>query len=450
MSMSSRLSIAGLREAASQEAPRGPPGHAPAGRDGLTGLIDRPGLMAAVRHLLAEGRPLALVLVHVDRLQQFNGSFGRETGDRLLTQLARHLETLAGTDGLAARLGGARFGLVVPDLADMHALGSMARDAASLVAQTVVDRSSAVTLGCVVGAAMAPADASTAEALIRKAELALFTVRAGSRSNWAIYRPSLLAALSEAIHAGVAAGQFSLNFQPIVTLAEPRSVVAVEALLRWLHPNRGLLFPPEFHGLLEEPGPAERISRSVLDLAIRQARRWTDEAIDFGRMSVNLSVQAALDPALGEQVSATLARHGVAPGRLMLEIPEEVRLGAVDSGLADRLQGLRDIGVSIALDGFSGSNASLDELKAIPFDLLKLDRGDTQDRFAAGRLAELLAAAPARGITVVLEGIDDAAMVPGLIELGARHAQGYLFRRPMPAPKLAEWLRAQAAARARA
>lgn len=410
-------------------------------RDALTDVATRTTLLSGIDALASAGLPFALVLIEIDKLRSLNDTLGRKIGDRYLSEVAANLVKVAGPRALVARIDGALFAVMNPGEHDVAETAMLANDCGGVVRQTVADRSVGIVLSASVGgvAAASGEEVSAAEWL-RRAELALFVSRMNGREGFSLFRPALRNALRERVRSCLECGNFSLRFQPVLTLAEPRAVQSVECYLRWNHPSYGSIHPREFRVLTEEPQIADLLDDFVLAEALRAACRWTEAKLVFGRVSINLSESRLLRPGLADDVRAALAASEVPAKRLLLEVPEEALIGGIDPASVAELQALAADGVGVALDGYAGSTASLDDFAALPLCMIKLDRGYSQDRFAAERLAAIIEGAQARGIDVVTEGIEESAVVERLIDLGCRYGQGYLLRRPMPARRFGEWL----------
>jgi len=279
--------------------------------------------------------------------------------------------------------------------------------------------------------------------LIRNADLAMYQAKSKGKSRFELFEPSLAAAMlrrhdvREELAKAIEREEIVVQYQPIVSVATGL-ITAAEALVRWEHPVRGLVSPSEFVPLAEETGLIRALDHHVLSEACREARRWNpDEASDEPlRVHVNLSVAELRDPDLVPDVLAVLQASELAPGRLVLEITESELLGdASDSAL--RFQELRAIGVRIALDDFGTGYSSLSYLHSLPLDSLKIAKpfvdGLTSGGREAGFVGMIIDLARTLELEVIAEGVETAAQLDALRELGAEFAQGYLLGRPGPA-----------------
>lgn len=410
--------------------------------DGRTdGLPGRAEFHARLASLCDAGEQIGLLLVDIDMLRSVNETLGREVGDEFIAAVASRLARLVEGDGFVARIDGDEFALVQPGMEDANVLRGWAAEVRVVVREPLDGGGAQVVLTASVGAALGPADALTGWELIRCADVAQFVAKSTGRDRAIPYKASLRTQIETRVRDCVALGNFSLNYQPMVTVAEPRALVGVESFLRWRHPTRGLLFPGDFRPVLEDRAAALMLGDFVIGDAIRQMRRWLDDKINFGRVSINLAAAQLRSGDVATTLLDRLAASRVPATHLMIELPEDVYLDSDLARLAIGLNRLREAGVRIAVDGFAGSAASFEDLLRLPINALKLDRAYLHDPRAEDRLAELLTTAPAHGITVIAEGVETSAQLLRLTALGCREGQGYHIARPMAAAKLPDFLR---------
>jgi diguanylate cyclase (GGDEF)-like protein len=413
--------------------------------DDLTGLPNRLRFRAGVAEAVEEARhgrmDFAVLLVDLDRFKEVNDALGHDVGDELLVELGSRLGQALPANALLTRLGGDEFGVVVPEATEPDALRVAERVRTSIGELFVLDGLPVAVEGSI-GIALCPEDGEDVDTLLRRADVAMYAAKE-RRLGIARYEPSFettsaerLALMAELGHA-LDAGELVLYLQPQARLAD-REVVGAEALVRWVHPERGLIPPGDFVPFAERTGLGRRLSRFVLEAAIELLASWGDGAPH--RLAVNLSMVDLLDVTLPDEVERLLAEAGVEPGRLELEITEgvimadPVRVGAV-------LERLREVGVKLAIDDFGTGYSSLAYLKSLPVDLLKIDRSfisgmahDSRDVAVVHSAIEL---AHTLGLGVVAEGVEDEETFEALRELGCDVAQGYLIARPLPARELA-------------
>ncbi|MFS2077024.1 putative bifunctional diguanylate cyclase/phosphodiesterase [Telluria sp. Tellsp131] len=412
--------------------------------DALTDLPNRTRFLEAFGRL-SPGAGGAVLVVNVDRFALINNALGHVVGDRLLRAVAGQLQPLVPECGMLARLWGDQFAFLLegagPEAARRFADTVLAalRDPVTLDGQRLDIEAS-------VGIALYPDDGLGAATLLRRAELALaaakrrhagiaFAQETGGES--AHEQLSLIGDMRRAL----AAGEFTLAYQPKLALGSGR-IVAVEALLRWQHPERGSIAPARFIPFAEQTGFIREITPWVLESAVRQAAVWHAAGLDIA-VSANLSTLDLLDPHLGRRVRGLLERHAVPARRLCLEITESALMD--DPALAQaHLDELAGLGIKLSIDDYGVGQASLAYLKSLPVDELKLDRSFitaiTESPRNAAIVESTIMLSHALGLTVVAEGVETPAELRWLREHGCDIAQGYGIGRPMTAAQLQDWL----------
>ena len=399
----------------------------------------------AAEDALRSGGRLALMLVDLDRFKEVNDSLGHPAGDALLCAAAGRLRRLAPPGALVARLGGDEFALLLPDLVDDGHLGALAERILRSLAEPYALAGRTVRSGATIGVAILPDHARSPDGLLQHADLALYRAKAEGRGRLRLFDPEIARELHEAreleadLHEALGAGQLRLVYQPRIEIASGRRVGA-EALLRWHHPARGLVTPASFVPLAEERGLILPIGAWVLDTAAAQAAHWARRG-GPARVSVNLSPVQFREGDPAELLAATIARHGLPPEHLEVEITEGVLLQDTPRVLAT-LGRIRALGVGVALDDFGTGYASLSYLRKFPLDRLKLDRSFVSDletdgsaRAVARTVIEL---GHALGMCVTAEGVETAGQLACLEALGCDEAQGYLTGRPVEADALSD------------
>ena len=411
--------------------------------DPLTGLANRSlfreSLDDVTERAARSGRPAALLFVDLDRFKAVNDGFGHGAGDLLLRQVAQRLQALARGNAIVARLGGDEFAIVLPD-ADADQAGRLAlRIVRELARPFPLDdegRAGAAVVGASVGWALAPADGETPEALLKAADLALYRVKEQGRGAALRFAPDMAAAAAERrrLEADLAGalerGELSLAFQPVVDAADER-ITGFEALLRWQHPELGAIPPLRFVPLAEETGLIVPIGQWVIDAALAQAARWPAHV----RVAVNLSAVQMEDVDLPAHVEACLARHGVAPQRLELEITESLFLAEKPSVMAV-LARLTALGVGFALDDFGTGYSALGTLQKARFSRIKIDRSfvnraGVPDDEASAIIQAIVRMADSLAMQTTAEGTETRAAFELCRTLGCTQVQGYLFGKPM-------------------
>ena len=411
-------------------------------RDDLTGLVNRRGLLEELQHLQSgRRRRFAVVAFDLDHFKHVNDAFGRAVGDEVLAVFARRLVNSVRPGDVVARLEGALFAVLMMGV-EPRALESTVGRLLAAVTQRydVAGQQTAVKVtGGVAGCSRLEEPAE----MVRRAEVALHYAKRVSRGGFQVLDEALDRAFLDrgwlAAHLLDAAdrGELRLHFQPIVA-AVSREIVGMEALVRWMHPERGLLGPNEFIGLAEESGSISSIGRWVLREACATLKHWTEAepAAAHLSVSVNLSVAELQDRNLVKDVAEALKRSGLAPERLHLEVTESVL--STDPEAASRaLAQLRDLGVWLVIDDFGTGHSSLTALQRFPFRVLKIDRsfvGGIGIRPADETIVTAtLALAHGLGLSVVAEGVETPEQAEFLTRGGCEELQGYLCGRPAPA-----------------
>jgi diguanylate cyclase (GGDEF)-like protein len=421
--------------------------------DTLTGLSNRAELHEhGARALATAARDdslAALMLIDLDRFKEVNDTMGHEQGDRLLVDVAVRLRQLLRGDDILARLGGDEFA-VLANVPHRGAVGEVATRLHRALALPFDVGGVAIELGASIGIALQPDHGEDVSTLLRHADVAMYEAkRAGShietysteRDPYSAERLKLLGELRHALDND----ELVLHFQPKVALSSGR-VIGAEALVRWQHPERGLLGPHEFLGLAERTGLIGDITRWVLDAAVRQCAAWRRAGVELP-VAVNLAAANIVDTTLPESVAHILQRWEV-PGRLLeCEVSEDTVMGDPRRA-GDVLERLRELGVRLSLDDFGTGHSSLSYLKRLPLDEVKIDRsfviGMADDPSDAAIVRSTIDLARHLGLEVVAEGVETTEVLDVLAALQCDVAQGFLLSRPLPAAEFDGWLAARA------
>ncbi|WP_285503179.1 EAL domain-containing protein [Actinokineospora sp. NBRC 105648] len=403
-------------------------------RDDLTGLANRAHFSDTLAGALRDDAQVALLLIDLDGFKQVNDVDGHAAGDEVLIAVARRVHRVCLGQGLVARLGGDEFAVLAPGL-DTETATKLAEAVLTELRLPLDGRDRARAS---VGLALATTPGTTGSTLLRDADAAMYTAKRAGGDRVAVFGAHMhVEALARKrlrteLRSAIVDEQFVLHYQPIVDLATGTAIGA-EALVRWLHPSRGLLPPDAFVALAEESDLIIDLGDWVLRTACAQAARWHSEGRPLD-MSVNVSARQLLDPAFPDRVTDTLADSGLPAGSLTLELTEYAV--AHDSVIAV-LSDLRSRGVRVALDDFGTGYSSLNLLRRHPFDVIKIDRSFTgkleQSSRTTGIVACVLALADTLRTPVVCEGVETSRQATFLRESGCPRAQGYLFGRPIPA-----------------
>ncbi len=417
--------------------------------DALTGLPNRLTLAERLQECGAvarrEGTPSALLLLDLDRFKEVNDTCGHPVGDALLGQVAARLRGVLRASDTVARLGGDEFAVLLPN-GDATAAGRAARDIQTALETPFAVGDLVLDIGGSSGIALCPTHGVDGPTLLRHADVAMYRAKRG-RLGHAVYDPAhdghsadRLARVG-ALRAAIEQGALVLHYQPQVDLTSGR-VCGVEALVRWPHPERGLIPPDAFIPLAEQTGLIAPLTQWVLGEAVRQCRVWQRAGLLL-TLSVNLSVWDLRDPTLPARVASLLHTHGVPPTWLRLELTEGTFMADPVHALAV-LERLHALGVGLAVDDFGAGYSSLAYLKKLPVDELKIDKGFVRematDETDGAIVASTVALGHALGLRVVAEGIEDQATWDRLTGMGCDVAQGYYLSHPLPPEALARWL----------
>lgn len=415
--------------------------------DPLTGLPNRALFADRVAHALTRhangGRRLGIAMIDLDGFKGVNDSHGHHAGDRVLQSVAEELAATLRDGETIARLGGDEFAILVEDIGAMVDPTTIATRILEALRVTVDVNGTRYEVAASVGLAMSssPLDGDTVESLLRDADIAMYSAKRDGPGVARVFRPEMRADVQHrfALHAelreAIARDEMVLHYQPTYSLATNR-ISGFEALIRWQHPERGLLAPVHFIAIAEETGLIVPIGEWVLRTAVQQLHSWSREFVDGGEltMAVNVSVGQLRAPGLFELVRTVLAEEGMDPRRLVLEITESMLISEIDDvpGLLGRLA---DLGVRIAIDDFGTGYASLANLQSLPLDVLKIDRSfvSQNGQDGAALLSTILDIGRALGLETIGEGIEDEAQLAVLRNGGCDLGQGYFLARPLAA-----------------
>jgi len=420
--------------------------------DALTGLPNhallQDRLEIAISRARHDARSIAVLFLDLDRFKVVNDSLGHPMGDRLLQRVGERLTSVVRQGDTVARLGGDEFVVVLSDLKQVE-------DAARIGEKIVAGLRLPFRLGdeeifvtTSLGISVFPSDGDSGETLIKNADTAMYRAKEQGRDNFQLFMPVLNArsvnrlALETRLRRAVENGELRLHYQPIVDLATGETA-AMEALVRWEHPERGLVLPSDFIPLAEETGLIVPLGAWVLAEAVAQIRRWRDAGLRPPRVAINFSTRQLAIPTLPADIGRAIRDAGVEPSDLEMEITESVAMHNPEEGLGV-LYAIRHLGIRISMDDFGTGYSSLGMLKRLPIDTLKLDRAflrdidSSVDDAAISRAVIVLA--HGMKLTVTAEGVETESQLAFLRRHRCDHAQGFLLCRPVPPPELAEVL----------
>jgi len=413
--------------------------------DALTRLPNREGALEKLRAMFVWSESsltrTAVLLLDLDRLAIINGTRGYEAGNQVLIEVAQRLRDHCGKRRLVARLGSARFAVGIAGHKTLAGIEREVEGVLEAVKAPFTAAGTVLNMTFSAGVAIYPDHANTAEDLLASAGLALHEARDLGPGNLRVFRPSLQQSLSERIglenelKEALTNGEFFLHYQPQVC-AKTERVLGMEALIRWQHPELGLVMPDKFIPLAEATGSIAAIGAWVLETACKQLQDWRALGFSEVRMAVNLSAQQLLLSDLRDNVQAALQRTGLMGADLELEITESVLMQDPQHSI-DKLESLRSLGVRLSIDDFGTGYSSLGYLKMLPVHSFKLDRSFVRDIGESEKDLEICATAVglARnlGLELVAEGVEDAGQAAQLRDLGCDLLQGYYFARPLAA-----------------
>ncbi|MBR0779388.1 EAL domain-containing protein [Bradyrhizobium diazoefficiens] len=419
-------------------------------------LTDLPNRVLMRGHLerrvaeLAEGKPFAILYIDVDEFKGVNDSLGHEVGDELLRQVANRLRACVSRNDMVARLGGDEFAIVKAGTSDQAELTALAEEILKALRAPVNCRGQEIPTDASIGIAIAPEHGDNPDDLLMRADLAMYAAKSEGRRTFRLFVPEYDARARQRrqleldLRQALARGEFEVHYQPLVDLAA-NVVTGCEALLRWRHPERGMISPADFIPVAEDTGLIGEIGEWVLKQACTEAASWPDGI----HIAVNVSPVQFRSKTLALKVAAALAESGLAPGRLELEVTETVLIRDDEEALTI-LQQLRELGVRIALDDFGTGYSSLSYLHRFPFDKIKIDRsfisdiGEPEDSSPIVQAVVHMAAA--RHMATTAEGVETEVQRDVLRQLGCSQMQGWLFSPAVPVAKLKQLLSAQASA----
>lgn len=420
--------------------------------DGLTGLPNRMLFADRLKQAMLEGirreHPVAVLLMDIDRFRTFNDTLGHEAGDQLLRAAGQRLRLSTQESDTLARLGGDEFGIVLTGLRDEGGIGRAVRRILDSFAEplSVEDQTLYVTVS--IGVSVHPGDSVSAEGLIRNADAALSRARELGGNAFQFFKPEMYArtaknlAMETDLRRSLERGDFVLHYQPQFDL-KTGNLIGAEALVRWIHPQRGLVSPGEFIPLAEETGLIVPLGEQVLRTACAQAKAWHDGGLPPLPIAVNFSVRQFRHAAMMETVHRALEETGADPRWLDIELTESSIMKNPEAVIAS-LGELKRLGILVSVDDFGTGYSSLAHLKRFPIDVIKVDqsfvRNVTADANDAAIAAAIVTMAHTLGMRVIAEGVETEEQAAFLRARACDGAQGYLFSRPLPAAEFLKFV----------
>lgn len=422
--------------------------------DPLTGLANRHKFYTRFSDALtAAGRlkkQVALLFVDLDKFKEINDTHGHATGDALLVEVANRLREEFRKVDTVARLGGDEFAIIATNLQDASDINVIADRVVKRIAEPILIDGLELDTAASIGISFYPNDDTDADQLIRKADLALYQAKDGGRNTYRLYDDQMHQAsrarkeIEKQLELAVKREEFVLYYQPLINTSDNR-VSGAEALIRWQHPERGIVPPMEFIPIVESSGLIVPIGEWVLRQACAQNKAWQDAGLPPFRLAVNISPRQFQDENLFAVVESALEQAGLEPKWLELEITEGVFIEDI-STMSARLEQFRELGVGLSIDDFGTGFSSLSYLTRLPVHRFKIDRSFVKnlstDRNDEAIVKAVVNLAHSLDLKVVAEGVETSRHLEHLRRLNCDEVQGYYFSRPLPASEFAEWVSA--------
>ncbi len=407
--------------------------------DGLTDLPNRFMFNEHLYHALRRDGRAALLFMDLDHFKAVNDTLGHGIGDKLLQGAARRIEDVIGKRGMVARLGGDEFAILLTGVRVKEAEAIAARVIEAMTTSFSLSDHD-VVVGTTIGIAIAPQDADDVETLLRNADLALYAAKAAGRNRAVRYEAGMDEAAQQRrliemdLRGALAKHEMRLHYQSLVDTASG-AITGYEALVRWVHPTRGIVMPTTFIPIAEETGLIVQLGEWVIRQAMRDLRNWPEKL----GVSINLSPAQMRSPGLISTIISAIASNEVDPARICFEITETVLMQDSDANI-ETLHKLREIGVQIALDDFGTGYSSLNYLRSFPFSKIKIDRCFIEDIDSRpdcqAIVRSVVGLAQSLGMTTTAEGVERREQVEELRNQGCSEVQGYLYSKAVPADQL--------------
>jgi len=421
--------------------------------DVLTSLPNRVLFYDRLKQSLAQAKRnqwiVGVMFIDVDRFKNVNDTMGHVVGDRLLQQISERLKGTVRAGDTVGRLGGDEFAVVLSNLVSAQDASVVAQKMMACFKEPFRLESTEVYVTASIGITLYPDDSTEQDILIRNADAAMYKAKEIGRDSYQFYTPEMntralaVLGMENSMRRALDRGEYLLHYQPKVGIANGE-ITGLEALIRWRHPERGLVSPGEFMPVLEETGLIVPVGQWVLNAVCEQIKAWESAGVQPVPVAVNLSARQFTSKDLGETIKRTLEEHQIDPGLIELEITESSLMVNTEEAVRT-LEYLSGLGVSLSIDDFGTGYSSLSYLKRFPLDSLKIDRSFIRDVTTDGDDATITRAvismAHSLGLKVVAEGVENERQLAFLTEYGCDQIQGYFFTRPLPADDCGVWLR---------
>ena len=419
--------------------------HHQAHHDALTNLPNRSLLLdrlnQGIKRADRNGTILAVFFIDVDNFKKINDSLGHHIGDKVLIRIAERLSSMTRGEDTLARLGGDEFTIIAECSSSAQFASRLAQDVLDLLQEPITIEGHTLHLSASIGISFYPQDALSVQDLLKYADAAMYKAKNDGKNTYRFYSPEMTRLLiervtmEEEIRHAMESDEFCVYYQPQVDATTGR-VTGLEALIRWEHPDKGMILPDTFIPLAEETGLIIEIDRWVMRTAMRQVRAWRDEGIDPGVLSLNLAVQQLMSNEFIPLLEAEMEATAFLPEWLELEVIEREMMTNPEKSI-ERLGQLSTMGIAIAIDDFGTGYSSLSYLKQLPLDKLKIDRSFVQgvmtNQDDASITKAVIALAKSLNLNVIAEGAETSDQADFLVANGCSNIQGYFFGRPMSA-----------------
>ncbi|MGZ8288640.1 MAG: putative bifunctional diguanylate cyclase/phosphodiesterase [Telluria sp.] len=417
------------------------------GLPGRSLLQDRMGLAIAASE--QSGHQLWVMLIDLDRFKYVNDSMGHKAGDVLLVTVAARLRSALSDSDTVARLSSDEFVVILAERPDAPLSAALVQGLMDAIAAPVWLGAREYSVTCSIGVAVYPAPGAPADSLIEHADIAMYSAKKLGRNNFQFYTPAMNDEAQERVRIeswlrkALERDEFVLHYQPQLDIASGR-VVGMEALIRWNHPELGMVAPGRFIGVAEDTGLIVPIGAWVMRAACAQNRAWQDAGLGKLRVAVNLSARQFGSPELLDNIRAVLLETGISPECLEIELTESLFMSDVTLAV-ELLHSMKALGINLSIDDFGTGYSSLSYLSRFPIDVLKIDRSFvsaiTRDARDAALVASIINLAHNLKLAVIAEGVETPEQLDYLRRHGCDEMQGYLASRPLPAKEFEQFLR---------
>ncbi len=423
-----------------------------ANHDSLTNLPNRSlfndRLHQSIYKAKRQEEQFALFFIDLDQFKEINDTFGHDYGDNLLKQVARRLKSIMREEDTLARLGGDEFTIIMNNLKEPHSASVLAQKILDVLRLPIELREQQTLISCSIGISLFPQDANEAHELVKNADIAMYRAKADGRNTYHFYTEALTeqvlqrVAMQSKLRRALDEREFVIYYQPQYDIPTD-SIIGLEALVRWIDPHEGMISPANFIPLAEELGFVTGINHQVMQMAMRQAKAWSDQGIDFGRVSINISIGQIEDKNYVNQIQSMLQEAKCKPQWITLELTEGQIMKNPEVAIETLIR-LNYLGIEIAVDDFGTGHSSLAYLKRLRIHELKIDQSfvrdlpDDEDDIAI--VEAIIAIAKSMNISLIAEGVETVEQRDFLLERRCNHAQGYLYARPMPSDEITKLL----------